>query len=234
MLKSCSSRLLLVVLALAICTGTVYAGSCPLIVTGNGSLVNGQLNVQLAYSPGFSGGLTSQVGVTSLNGADTFTIDTAGSPTWMNVTSVAGATPTSLIVTADSAAMATAGVTTTQHPQFVLKVAGDTDCPVTVDVLYQTTPVTMDSSSYLLKFTGSAVQKTATINVPSPVTGAVFTLDPSLPLPQWLAATVTSPASSSSPGTILFDTTAGLSLLKAMAPGNQTVPLRLHRWLVTP
>jgi uncharacterized protein (TIGR03437 family) len=229
MLKSCSLRLLLVVLALAICTGTVYAANtCPLIVTGNGSLVNGQLNVQLAYSPGFSGGLTVQVPVFTFPEINpTFTIDTIDSPTWLHVTSAAGTSPTTLTVTADAAAMALANVNTTLHPQFVLRINGDDPCPVTVDVLYQSTPVTMDSSSYLMKFTGSAVQKTATITVPTPVTGAAFTLDPSLPVPNWLTATLTSPASSSSPGTIVFDTTAGLSILKAMPPGNVTVPLRL-------
>ena len=206
-----SSRVLLVVLALVICSGTVYAAGCPLIVTGNGSLVNDQLNVQLAYTPGFSGGLSATVPLISFGGS-AFTIDTSASPGWMSVTATASTAPTNLTITGDPAAMLQAGVTATTHPTFTLKVAGDTDCPVTVDVLYLPTAVTMDSSSYLLRFTGTAVTKTATITVQDPVS-ADFTLDPTLPLPGWLTATLTSPATSGGPGTILFDTTAGLSIL---------------------
>jgi uncharacterized protein (TIGR03437 family) len=226
MLKSFSWRLILVVLALAICTGTVYAANaCPITVTGNGSLVNGQLNMQLVYSPGSSLGLTASSPVASF-GTEAFTIDTTATPPWMQVTAADANLPTTLTITADQAAMASAGVTTTQHPQFVIKIAGDDDCPVTVDVLYLPNPITMDSSSYLMRFTGVAVQKTATITVPNPVSAA-FTLDPSLPVPSWLTATLTSPATSSTAGTILFDTTAGLNTLKAMPPGNIIVPLRL-------
>src|ERR1035438_1342150 len=185
----------LIVLALVICTGTVY-GQSSLSFTGNAP---GGTNVQLVNVPNLAGnpGLTVNLTVASQDGTLTFTV--TGKPVWLTV---GGSLDTStgvanLTLSTTPAALASASVTTAQTVTFALhpsdSSAPDPDLPVTLNLLFQPTPFTVSGTgTYSLGvYNGGATPAVSpTLNLTSPiVTTYPYTLDATTALPPWLAAT---------------------------------------------
>ena len=232
MLKRRFASVFLTVLALAICTGTVYGQSLSWI----GNVPNNDL--QLVYVQGLASqpGLSFTASVTSGSVAG-FTVSTVNRPpAWLTV--ALPTTPPGDTSQANNLTISTTGAALTAHSISSAQMGvtfgltpsdASPDVMVTVDLLWLTavSPFSAPSTTVSLgTYHNNTPSGSVQISVASPITTLNYTLDNSTPLPPWLtAATIPGTVIGGAATTIAFSTIP--ALLNALAPITYNVPVKL-------
>ncbi len=234
-MKLLSSKILLAVLVLALCSGTSFAATNLTLWGNDGSNNDANLSthIQLVYVPGLAvqSGMTGRVSIGATTGTTTFTV--TASPAWLSaIPAVSGDTDAlnNLTVTATAASLSGMNITGNTSGTITLHPAdGSDDFIIPLDLVWVTTPLIAGAQSYSTTYThgGTAATATANISIPFPLANIGFSLDPSLALPNWLTAAITgSPlADGYAAASVTFTTVP--ALLNALPNSVYTVPVGL-------